>query len=101
MKGKPAAKSRRKPTPYAEGSDGVLYVLVSAVMHPLIPLTDGLPITFFGKSKRAKPYLTVDQAIDWCEKEQQFRNDPKRATVLVNLKRAKEAQASGNLSYNE
>ena len=64
----------RKQTPYAISKDGGgLFVKVSAVMHPMCALIDGLTLTYFGRGRTA--YLTIDQAIEWCENEAKV-NEP-------------------------
>lgn len=54
---------------YAIDKDGNnLYVeLKYSGLHPLVAMCDGVPLTFFGKEKKA--YLKVVEAISWHEKE--------------------------------
>jgi hypothetical protein len=47
--------------------EDVLYIRTDAVMNPLIPFIDGLPLHFFKRSK--KSYLSFDTAINWCKRE--------------------------------
>jgi len=63
---KMGGKTKAKRTPFAD-KDGQLYVRVEAVMHPLVPYHDGISVTFFGKDKYG--YLTIEDAIKFCEKE--------------------------------
>jgi hypothetical protein len=49
------------------GPDNVLTVRLVAVMPWLVALCDGLPVVFWGRSK--KPYLKVIDAVAWCKKE--------------------------------
>jgi len=54
-------------TPFAE-HDGVFFVTIAASgIHYLIPLIDGMRVVHFGKE--TKPYLRLDDAIAWHEKE--------------------------------
>lgn len=80
------AKARRQRIVFAE-YEGKLYVLAQAVMNSLIPLIDGLPITFFGKSK--KMYLDVDTAINWCREEMKYHSADKYKTMIEVMERAK------------
>ena len=59
--------TKKKRTILAE-HEGKLYIEAKyAGMHFLCLLVDGISLTFFGKSDRA--YLTIDQAIEWHQKE--------------------------------
>ena len=62
---------RRSKSPFAV-HDGTLYIeLKESGIHPLVGLTDALPLTSFGRSR---VYVTVDQAIAWHEKELRATN---------------------------
>ena len=87
---------KRKPTPFAEHS-GKFYVQVQAVMHPFIPFCDGLPITFFGKSK--KPYLALDVAIEWLAKELTCYEDVKIQRILTVLEQVQKVFAEGGGTF--
>ena len=69
-------KKRKSATLFAE-SGGKLFVRGSAVMHPLIPMVDGLSICTFPKDKHV--YLFADEALAWCKKE--IREVFKPATI--------------------
>ena len=47
--------------------DGQRYVAVSALMHPIVAMADGLSLTRFSRSERL--YLSIDSAIGWIDKE--------------------------------
>jgi hypothetical protein len=84
----PVRQVMRKPkTVFAISKDGKLFVLLQAVMHPLRALCDGLPVAFFGRSKKA--YLDIDTAIAWCEREQKCHSADKYATMIATMQRAK------------
>lgn len=73
--------------PFAVDKDGKnLYVQVKFCgIHHLVVMTDGMPITFFGNEKT--PYLLVQQAIDWHEKELKVTQGKSgNAQVLSKLK---------------
>jgi hypothetical protein len=58
---------KKKKSPFAE-SEGKLFVkAASAGMHFLCLMIDGIRISYFGKAKT--PYLHIDDAIRWHEKE--------------------------------
>lgn len=87
---------RKRRGLFAEGPDGTLYVELRVVMSPLVALVDGLPMTFFGKSKKSPAYMKIDDAIAWCGKEKEnypSETNPHRATyeqiiaVLEKVKR--------------
>jgi hypothetical protein len=84
--------SRKKKALFATDNNGKLYVQVSAVMHPLIPFTDGLEITVFGKEKTM--YLDIDQAIEWCKREARSRDPEKYATMIGVMEKAKAQEAA-------
>lgn len=75
-------------------SDGKFYVTLQAVMHPWVAFFDGLPMTFFGK-KRDKPYLELDQALAWAEKEAQYSTTAQK--TLEALRAVKAKIESGNI----
>ncbi len=58
-----------KRSPFAENTTtGELFVRLDHTgIHPLVVMCDGLPIAIFKGIK--KPYLTVQQAIEWHHKE--------------------------------
>ncbi len=76
-----------KKSVFAASPDGRLFVEAAAIMTPLVAVIDGLPVAFFGKSKKA--YLEVDMAIEWCQKEKSFHSADKYATLIAVLERAK------------
>jgi hypothetical protein len=85
---------------FAVNPGGELFVMARAVMHPLIPLIDGLTLHFFGKGKREPAYLDIDTAIAWVETE--CREDPAYAyggvtggQILGVLRRAKQEHEAG------
>jgi hypothetical protein len=76
---------------WAENEAGHLFVRVSAVMTPIIVLMDGLRVSYFGK---AGPFLLIDDAIAWLEKEISYAKDrPKylkeQSTKLQTLQQVK------------
>jgi hypothetical protein len=71
-------------------ADGTLYVQVRAVMNPLCALIDGLPLTFFGRRKGARAYMTFDAAIEWCRKEMAFHSREKYAELIATLEAIRE-----------
>ena len=77
----------KKRTPFVIDKNDDLYVLVEAVMSPLVVLMDGLSVTFFGKSKRA--YIKIDTAIDWCQKESAFHSADKYDEMITVMERVK------------
>jgi hypothetical protein len=90
--------ARKGRTIFADSDDGRLFVRVEAVMNPMIPFVDGLPLTFFGKSTKA--YLDIDTAIKWCREEfAHSRNDKYRIMYEV-MERAK-AQPQAERVYSD
>src|SRR5262245_41572761 len=79
--------AKRQKTVFAE-YNGKLYVTVRAVMHPLIPYVDGLPLVFFPKDKKA--YLEVDVAIKWCREEMRHHDTGKYQTMIEVMEKVKE-----------
>jgi hypothetical protein len=77
---------RRKRAIFAVGNDGVLCVELTAVMHPLCALFDGLTLVFFGKSKKA--YMRVVDAIAWCRKESKHYDAEKYRLMIEVMERA-------------
>jgi len=76
-----------KRTPYAE-CEGKLYIKAKyAGMHILCLMCDGIPITLLGKSK--SPYLHIDDAIQWHEKEIEATNGAWKRKFLDALLEAK------------
>ena len=60
-------KPKQQHAPFATDKAGKLFVMVRAMMSPMIPFFDGLPITTFkGDSNH---YLDAHTAIRWAEKE--------------------------------
>ena len=60
-------------TPYATHADPVscketLYVRLEAVMLFAVACCDGVAITYFGRDRK-RPYIPVDDAIEWLRKE--------------------------------
>lgn len=79
--------SKRKKTPFAEDKDGTRYVEIGVVMAPLVAAIDGIPITFFGKEKT--PYMKIDAAIEWCQREKKHHSKEKYEQIIAVLERAK------------
>lgn len=76
-----------KRTPYAE-CEGKLYIkAIYAGMHIISLMIDGIPITFLGESK--SPYLHIDEAIQWHEKEIKATNGKWKRKFLDTLLEAK------------
>lgn len=87
--------SRRKKEKviYAE-HDGVLYVKLHVVMHPITMLIDGIPFTQFGGDET--PYMTVEQAIEWSDREATLSSKPNQYRIqAANLRRALEQFKAG------
>src|SRR5262245_51922861 len=78
--------ARKTRTPLVVHESG-LYVEVAAIMSPIIPLIDGLPVTFFGKSRKARAYLRVVDAIAWCEAEKQYHDRERYEAVIALLRK--------------
>jgi hypothetical protein len=77
-----------------------LYVELKAIMWPMLAMIDGIGITFFGKGK--KPYLKIDTAIQWLEKElthnPTYPNGKSQGREMLQaLKEAKEKFNQGNI----
>lgn len=89
----------KRRTPFAN-HNGTLYVRVSDVMHPLVVLFDGIPVTFFNKNRKAA-YITVDQALEWCRKEQEFTRAKPQAEKIEALEKAKATFAAGEFKDNK
>lgn len=64
---------------------GERFVHVAAIMHPMIPLVDGLPVTTFKGDK--KTYLALDVAIRWVEEEMRHHSGEKYEQILAVLRR--------------
>ena len=98
---------KKHKTAYAVDSDDNLFVMAAAIMSPLCALIDGLPITYFEKSKHM--YLSIDVAIEWCRKECEVNpqyakkagKNTKGTDVLAGLKRAKSSMEDGTAIINE
>jgi hypothetical protein len=74
-----------KRSPLAVDTDGRKYVRTTAVMSNIIPLIDGIPVTFFGRGKQS--YLRLEDAIAWVEKEMEYHSREKYEVVLEVLRR--------------
>ena len=58
---------KKQPTILAE-KNGQFYIkLAASGIHQLAVFADAMPITFFGKEEI--PYLKIEEAIDWHQKE--------------------------------
>lgn len=66
---------------------GDFYVMAAAVMSPLCILTDGLPVAFFGRGRKA--YIKVDTALEWCKKEMERHSRQKYTEIIAVLEKAK------------
>ncbi len=75
-----------KKTPFVGLEDGRLFVELAAVMHPLIAVSDGLSVTFMGRNKT--PYISIDDAIDWCKKEMNSHNKEHYENIIEVMNRA-------------
>lgn len=80
------------PTVFASSPSGDLFVKVSAIMNPMIPMIDGLDIYFFHDDKKCA-YMKVDAAIQWCEKEMQYERG-NYELMIATLKRAQAQEAT-------
>jgi hypothetical protein len=85
------ARAKKKPVVFAEFG-GQLYVKVAAVMHPLIPFTDGLSVAQFQGDKNL--YLKVEDAIEWCRKESRHHSAEKYRIMVEVMERALAAEAA-------
>jgi hypothetical protein len=95
-------RTKKPRTPFVGLPDGTL--LVECFIPFLILCCDGISTTFLGKSKAAmkRPYLKVDDAIAWCEKElpclrKGGKEHTKYSQILEVLKRARDADAAGTM----
>lgn len=59
----------KRRSPLAIDDAGRKLVLARSIMHPLIPFIDGLTCVIFKGEKT--PYLPLDVAIGWLERESQ------------------------------
>lgn len=84
-------KLNKKRVPIAEAPDGTLYVDVKYLMHPLVAMIDGLPLTFFGDDRK-RPYLAIDRAIAWCQAEMRIHSREKYEGIVAFLNKAKLAK---------
>lgn len=74
----------RKRSPYAEDINGNLFVLVTAIMHPLVPFIDGLTLHYFGtRTKLGPAYLPIDRAIAWLKEESKYNAAAAKALVIM------------------
>lgn len=80
----------RKPKTIFAECNGTLYVRLEAVMPFIVALCDGVSMTFFGKKKTDKPYLAIDQAIQWLERE--TKSYPHDKSLTERLEAAREAK---------
>jgi hypothetical protein len=89
---------------FALGPDGGFFVDASAVMGPhalLIVCNDGTPFVYFGR--KDGPYLGIDNAISWAERE--CRENPGWAAslgdgILRSLRLAKQKFDAGKATIN-
>jgi hypothetical protein len=86
----------RTRTPFAIDQHDNLYVELTAVMHPLCALSDGLPLVFFGRETKA--YLPLETAIAWVRGERRHHAVEKYDIMLAVLERAQRRQG---LEINE
>jgi len=80
-------KTTKEWTPFAE-HEGIVYVEVASIMHPFCALADGLPLAYFNK-KWGRPYMPLDDAIKWCEKEMTHHSREKYEIIIAVLNKAK------------
>ncbi len=77
--------SRSKKTPFARDYEGRKYVEANSLMAPLVSIIDGLTLHSLGREKRY--YLSIEDAIDWVEREMQSRDRDTFEKVLAVLVR--------------
>jgi hypothetical protein len=93
-KKKPIVFLSKDGTPYVKARDSGIALLVV--------LMDGLPLTFFGKEKT--PYLTMQQVIDWHEKEIQYSTGKDRGyheAAAAAFKRGLAKVQAGDVEFSE
>ena len=90
----------RSNNPFA-CQDGILYIkLKESGILPLVAMIDALPHTFFGRSKNAPAYITVERAITWHETElRESKGRSGRPDVLRALKAALSQFQEGRTTF--
>jgi hypothetical protein len=86
--GKHAKKAKPEVKPPFALHDGKLYVAVSAVMSPLAALADGIPVTDIS----GQDFMTVDQAITWCQEEKKFHSPTIYERYIAAMEKVKKEQ---------
>lgn len=81
----------RQTLPFAIDREGTrLFVRLDYIASPQVAVRDGLSLWYFGRSKR--PYITVEQAIEWTERQcrevQRFK-EKRGAKMLEALREAR------------
>ncbi len=82
---------KKKPAIFATDRENRLYVLLEAVMHPMVAMCDGISIVRFGDEKLL--YLKIDDAIEWCRKEAKAHSREKYETMISVMEKAKRQEA--------
>lgn len=73
--------TKRPPSPFVSDPDGVKWVWVELIMHPLIPYMDGIGICTFKGDRRT--YLKVSDGIAWLAKEQRETRASERPRLRI------------------
>jgi len=82
---------KRNQSPYVI-NNGKAFVEVGAVITALVVYDEGLPVHFFGKSKKA--YLPIDTAIAWCQEEKKHHAAEKYDQMVAALEKKKQDLAT-------
>ena len=77
----------KKPlkVPVMVNQDGVSFIKVKMIMHPLIAYMGEFPISTFKGSSDV--WMTVNDAIKWCENEKPYagKNSPDYDAIIAKL----------------
>ena len=89
-----------KRTILATSPNGTLFIKAKEAGMPFLCLMiDGIAISYFGNEKT--PYITVDQAINWHEKELPHCKNDNSKDCLEALRHVKQKYAEGSIQFTK